>query len=86
MSMRVRVLSFSSSTSTSFLTWRLDVQPAGALDLPAQEEVLQARGVGSKHVGERRPLQVDRQRWILGLWRLKNGKRRVTASPLDKAL
>ena len=49
------------------LTWGLDIQPAGSSDLPAEEKVLQAGGVGAKHMGERRPLQVGGQSWRLSL-------------------
>lgn len=50
-----------------FLTWCLDIQPAGAFNFPAEEKVLQTGGVRSKNVGEGRPLQVGRQSWKLGL-------------------
>lgn len=62
-----RLLEGSGQIGRSLLTGRLDVQPAGPFDLPAEEEVLQAGGVGAKHVGEGRPLQVGGQRIVVGL-------------------
>lgn len=41
-----------------FPTWRLDVEPARAFDLPAEEQVLQEGRVGPKYVRKRRGLQV----------------------------
>lgn len=49
------------------LTWWLDIQPARAFNLPAEEKVLQTGCVGSKNVGKGRPLEVRRQRGELSL-------------------
>lgn len=39
--------------SSIFLTWRLDVEPTRAFNLPAEEQVLQKGGVGPKYVRKR---------------------------------
>ncbi len=62
-----RIIIQNSVQSDVLLTWCLDVQPARPFNLPAEEEVLQTRSVGSKNVGEGRPLKVRRQRRELSL-------------------
>lgn len=49
------------------LTGSLDVEPAWPTDLPAEEEILQAGGVGPKYMRECLPLQVRGQWWHLCL-------------------
>lgn len=49
------------------LTWGLNIKPAGSSYLPAEEEVLQAGGVCTKHVREGGAFETRRQRGHLGL-------------------
>lgn len=64
----------------ALLTWCLNIQPARPFNLPAEEEVLQTGGVGSKNVGKCCPLNVRRHRRELSLQKRLIGFNEMEAS------